>query len=266
MTTLPTLNELFGLNGKVALVTGGALGIGRSTALRLAEAGAAVVVSDINEAAALETVALVKQAGGKAAAIVTDVAKVADAERAAQFTVETFGRLDILVNNAGVFPPAPVVDVTEAFWDRVMDINLKGAFFMAQAAAKRMIAGGQGGKIVNVASVDALFPTGNLVAYDSSKGGLAMMTKSLAKELGAHGILVNTLAPGGVATPGVKEGALEILGAGADVDLTKFPVRGVLGRMADPDEMARVILFLATDLSAYVTGSMVVADAGMLIM
>lgn len=265
MTQL-SLPELFNLKGKVAIVTGGAVGIGRSTALRLAEAGAAVVVSDIKEDCAQDTVQRIIHAGGKAAAIRTDVSKIADAERAVAFALEKFGRVDILVNNAGIFPPTPVLETTEEQWDRVIDINLKGTFFMAKAAAKAMIEGGEGGHIVNVASIDALYPSGGLTAYDSSKGGVAMMTKSLAKEFAKYGILVNTLAPGGVGTEGVREMSSKQMGVAPEqVDLSKFPIDCLVGRLGEPDEMARVILFLATPLSSYLTGSLIVADGGLLI-
>lgn len=266
MTHYRTIADLLDLHGKVAVVTGAGKGIGRSSALRLAEAGAAVVISDIDESAAHEAATLITQSNGTVAVIHADISLVADAERIARFAIENFGRLDILVNNAGIFPAAPLLELSEALWDKVIDVNLKGAVFAAQAAARRMIAGGHGGRIINVASIDALFPTGNLTAYDASKGGLVMITRSLAKELGQYGILVNAVAPGGVNTPGARQGAAAIMGVPADtVDLSQFPVRGVLGRSADPDEMARVVLFLASDLSTYMTGSLVVADGGYLI-
>lgn len=255
------------LAGRVALVTGASRGIGAAIATLLADRGADVAVG--YSASGAQAEAVVRELRGKgvrAQAFRADQGEPSAVERLVQTVAEQFGRLDILVNNAGIFPAAPLLELSEALWDKVIDVNLKGAVFAAQAAARRMIAGGHGGRIINVASIDALFPTGNLTAYDASKGGLVMITRSLAKELGQYGILVNAVAPGGVNTPGARQGAAAIMGVPADtVDLSQFPVRGVLGRSADPDEMARVVLFLASDLSTYMTGSLVVADGGYLI-
>lgn len=258
------MTRLFDLAGKAAIVTGGNVGLGQAIALALAEAGADIVSTARRPSA--ETGAQVQALGRKFISIEADLSSTAPIQSIVDRTLAAFGRLDILVNNAGIFPAAPLLELSEALWDKVIDVNLKGAVFAAQAAARRMIAGGHGGRIINVASIDALFPTGNLTAYDASKGGLVMITRSLAKELGQYGILVNAVAPGGVNTPGARQGAAAIMGVPADtVDLSQFPVRGVLGRSADPDEMARVVLFLASDLSTYMTGSLVVADGGYLI-
>jgi len=261
-----TTDRLFDLTGKVALVTGGALGIGQSIALRLAEAGAAVVITDINLEAAHETVALITEHGGKALALEANAANPDDAKMAVTTAVQKFGGLDILVNNAGIFPMSPALELTEALWDKVLDVNLKGTFFYAQAAAQQMVKDGKGGKIVNIASIDALHPTGNLVHYDASKGGVAMLTKSLALEFGKYQITVNAIAPGAIMTPGAQAGVLP----GMDPDALKkmmevFTARIPLGRQGKPDDIAKAALFLVSSASEYITGAMLVVDGGFLL-
>lgn len=254
----PSIPQLFDLTGKVAIVTGGAMGIGQGIAYRLAEAGAAVMITDVNLEAAGTTVNQIRSKGGKAEAIKADASSVADAGRAVQETVRVFGRLDILVNNAGIYPMVPALEVSEALWDKVLDINLKGYFFYTQAAAQEMINEGHAGKIVNIASIDALHPTGNLVHYDSSKGGVVMMTKALALELGPRNICINAIAPGGIQTPGaaIPQEAVEMVQA--------FTSRIPLRRMGAPDDIAKVVLFLASAASDYMTGSLLVVDGGFL--
>ncbi len=182
------IQELFDLSGKVAIVTGAAMGIGKGIALRLAEAGASVIIADINLKVARETVAEMKAVGYKAKEVQSDTSKVADAEKTVKEATSTFGDLHILINNAGIYPMAPAIDMPEALWDKTIAINLKGAMFFSQAAARAMIAKEHGGKIVNIASVDAFHPTGNLAEYDASKGGMVMLTKALAKEWASKGI------------------------------------------------------------------------------
>ncbi len=261
--TTPPIARLFDLTGKAALVTGAAMGIGEAIASRLAEAGAAVMIADVNMEAAQATAARLAALGRKVSATRADVSQVTDARAMVAKTVETFGRLDILVNNAGVYPFSPALEMTEEQWDRVLDINLKGSFFVAQAAASHMVEAGRGGRIVNIASIDALHPTGFLTHYDSSKGGVVMMTKALAKELGPRGVTVNAIAPGGISTPGAAAGGSADQ-ASADATAA-FMARIPLGRVGDPDDIARVALFLASDASAYMTGSLVVVDGGYLL-
>lgn len=265
----PPIAQLFDLRGKTAIVTGAALGIGQAIARRLAEAGATVVIADVNIEAAQATAAAIVERGGQALALRADASSAADAQSTVRQAAERFGHLDILVNNAGIFPFTPVLELTEAQWDRVLDLNLKGAFFFAQAAARQMVAQGtgRGGAIVNVASVDGLHPTGYLAHYDASKAGLIMVTKSLAKELGPHGIRVNAIAPGGIQTPGVAAAAASVPqqeagGEQATDAMTHIP----LGRIGQPDEIATVALFLASPAASYMTGSVVVADGGYLLM
>ena len=253
-----SIAQLFDLTGKAAIVTGGAMGIGQGIVLRLAEVGAAVMITDINLEAANNTVNQVRSKGGKAEAIKADASSVADARRTVQETVRAFGRLDILVNNAGIYPFAPALQMTEELWDKVLDINLKGLFFYSQAAAQEMMNEGHGGQIINIASIDALHPTGNLVHYDASKGGVVMVTKALALELGPHNIRVNAIAPGGIQTPGA--GGPAVSDEFMKAFISKIPLR----RMGVPDDIARVVFFLASGASDYMTGSLVVVDGGFL--
>src|SRR5579875_4018495 len=250
--------QLFDLKGKGALVTGAAMGIGQGIAFRLAEAGAAVMIADISQQAAEETASQIRARRGEAQTVKADVSCVEDANRAVQETVRAFGRLDILVNNAGIFPMSPALEVSEALWDKVLDINLKGMFFFTQAAAREMINEGHAGKIINIASIDAFHPTGNLVHYDSSKGGVVMLTKSLALEFGPRNITINAIAPGGIQTPGAS------VPSAPDELIEAFAARIPLRRMGVPDDIAKVALFLASSASDYMTGSVVVVDGGFL--
>lgn len=239
-------------------MAGGALGIGKGISLRLAEAGAAVMIADINLDAARETAAEIKDNGGKAVAIRADTSSLTDAQKVVQATVDTFGSIDILINNAGIYPFSPALELTEALWDKVLNINLKGLFFYAQAAAQKMVESGKGGKIINLASIDALHPTGNLVHYDASKGGVVMVTKALALELGRHNITVNAIAPVGIQTTGSMP-------VSADEIIKAFVARIPAGRMGQPDDIAKVALFLASPAADYMTGSLVVVDGGFLL-
>jgi 2-dehydro-3-deoxy-D-gluconate 5-dehydrogenase len=266
-----SIAELFDLNGKTALVSGGAMGIGRGIAERLGEAGANLVIADINADESKKTVEEFKVRGYKAECVIVDISKVKEIESAVDFAVKTFGGLDILVNNAGIFPFMPALNIEETYWDRVLDINLKGTFFFAKSAAKVMTDSKKGGKIINIASIDAVHPTGNLTAYDSSKGGVLMMTKSLALEFGKSGITVNAILPGGINTPGASAGSAAMIKASgmtpeqlAAMSKT-FTARIPLGRQGEPDDIATVALFLASDAARYVTGATIVVDGGYLL-
>ncbi len=260
-----TIKELFDLTGKVAIVTGAAMGIGKGIALRLAEAGASVIISDINLEAAKATVAEMKKMGYKAAAVQSDTSKVADAERTVQEALKTYGDLHILVNNAGIYPFTSTLEISEAIWDKTLSINLKGTMFFTQAAAKAMIAKGHGGKIVNIASVDAFHPTGNLMSYDASKGGVVMLTKALAKDLAPKHINVNAIAPGAIQTPGGSAGLGGMSKEQIEAATKAFMATIPMGRIGMPDDIGRVALFLSSEMSDYMTGSVIVADGGYLV-
>ncbi len=265
------LPKLLDLTEKVVIITGGAYGIGQGISLRFAQAGARVIIADINFNGADEVAKKISDEGGKARPIKADVSSVKDIKRAVEEIIKEYGSIDILINNAGIYPMMPMLDMTEELWDKVITLNLKGTFFFSQTVAKQMVKRGKGGKIINLASIDAFHPTGNLVHYDASKGGVRMMTKSMALELAPYKIMVNGIAPGGISTPSsdaVSESAKkQMLAAGMkEEDIMKaFVARTPIGRMGEPDDIAKVALFLASDLSGYMTGTTIVVDGGYLL-
>ena len=246
------------LKGKAALVTGSSSGIGEAIALRFAREGADVAVHYHHGADSARAVtAVIEKLGRKAVALGANVGEAQAAEGLVRDAHDALGRLDILVNNAGVEVREPFVEVSEQHYDLVLGVNLKGAFFAAQAAAKLMIAAGGGGRIVNVSSVHEDIAFLEYTTYAASKGGMRMFTRTVCQELAPHGITVNDIAPGAIATPINKRtlGDGELLHALQDV----IPA----GRLGDPDEVASVAVFLASDEAAYVTGSTYYIDGGM---
>jgi len=259
--------KLFDLTGRVALITGAARGIGRAIALRLADAGAAVVLCDLQQAGVDEVAAEIMRRGGRVHAQTTDISVTADISRLVSGAVDALGGIDILVNNAALRGWSTWDTLTQEDWDRFMAVNTRGVFFMSQAVAKQMITQQRGGAIVNVASTAAAHPVRWKVDYNTAKGGVAMMTKSLALELGPHLIRVNAVGPGGTNTPG-GSGSIP---ASFSPELLRKMGEEWQKRMAmpvgilDPDEIARAVLFLSCDASRSITGQILYVDGGYLI-
>lgn len=258
-TSEASIAELLDLRGRTAIVTGGAIGIGLGIVNRLHEAGANVLIADLDmEAGQRAADDLIPARSDSAIALRSDVSDPRSVHQMVNAAVEGFGRLDILVNNAGIYPMVPMADIEVATFRRVLEVNLTGLFLCTKAASERMIAQGRGGRIVNVTSIDALHPSMvGLAHYDASKHGAWGFTKNVALELAQHGIWVNAVAPGGIRTPGIGEMDEE--------NLKAFEAMIPMGRMGEPDDIGRAVLFLASDLASYMTGSQIVVDGGRLL-
>ena len=254
-----SIAELISLDGRVAVVTGGARGTGFGIVRRLAEAGATVVIGDGDEREAVEAAGAVAGVHGWKLAIDDDEAVTSFAGR----VVEDLGRLDIWVNNAGIYPGAPVLDMTADQWDEVLDFNLKGAFLGAREAAKRMIAGGRGGVIVNIGSTSSFraYAVG-MANYISSKFGMRGLTQALAVELAPHNIRVLGVAPTFTVSPGTRARRADLDDDAYREYIEKAGAGKPLGRIGVPDDVGRVVLFCASDLSMLMTGSTLAVDAG----
>lgn len=260
------LNELVSLAGKTAVVTGGAAGIGFAISYRLAEAGASVVVADVDGDGAEQAAAALRKQGRQAIAVRCDVSREGDVLGMMDRAVGEFGGIDIVVNNAGIYPRMALEEVSREDFERVVAVNLTGAFLCTREASRHMIERGRGGCIINIASVDSVHPSSRgLSAYDASKGGLLTLTKSLALELGRHDIRVNAIAPGGIMTASMVSSVAGPATAQGKTELKAFMARMLLGRMGEADDVGRVALFLASDLASYMTGSVVVVDGGYLV-
>jgi len=238
------------LEGKVAIVTGGGHGIGRGIAERFAAEGARVTVNDVDAARAEETAAAIGEA---ALALPADVSDSADVDRLFDATIERFGTVDVLVNNAGLIDvERHVLEADEGWWDRVLDVNLKGQFLCALRAAKWMAAHG-GGSMINLSSGGARAAHRGMVSYDASKGGVEGMTRALALDLAPYGIRVNALAPG----------AIDVMGLSEEQQASRGETIP-LGRVGTPEDMAGPAVFLASDDARYVTGVALSVDGGLL--
>ncbi len=247
------------LKDKVAIVTGGNTGIGKAIAVGLARAGARIVIDYIADAAATEALEReIASFGDQAIGLEADVSRIEDLQRLVDAAVAKFGRLDIMVNNAGVETRTSVLETTEGQYDKVLTINLKSAFFGVQLAAKQMIKQGGGGRIVNITSVHEDWPMPGNTAYCLAKGGMRMLTRTAGVELAPHGVLVVGVGPGAVATPinltTMKDPAL----------LSKLDAAIPLGRMARPEEIANVVVFLAGEGASYLTATTIFADGGIM--
>lgn len=262
--------SLFDLTGKVAIVTGGAMGIGLGIARCLSKAGADIMIVDIASPEDTQnTLTELRNSSTRISYIQADLREIHNLKNIVEQTCRDLGVPDILVNNAGVFNYCPMTELTEELWDKTLDLNLKAVAFLTQAVVHKMIENNKRGKIIHISSVDSLKPTGNLSHYDASKGGLRMLTRAFAKEVGKYGITVNDIAPGGVHTPGAQKMAgtghteeeLAVMKAQSDQFIKMLPLQ----RMGEPEDIGHAALFLASDASAYMTGSTLVVDGGLLI-
>jgi len=246
------------LKGKTALVTGGARGIGKAVAERFLREGAKVAIADM-DAYAIDEAAAELSAAGETIGIAGDVGRAADASRLVEQTVARWGTIDIVVNNAGICSPSPFLELTEDDWDRHMSVNLKGTFLVGQRAAREMVDRGVAGAIVNMSSVNGLAAEADQAHYNASKGGINLLTMSMALELAPRGIRVNALCPGFVETR-LTRPLIDDPAAIAPY-LRTIP----MGRVGTPDDIAAAALFLASDDSRYMTGHCMVVDGGQFI-
>jgi len=248
----------FGLGGRVVVVTGAANGIGAACARRLARDGARLALWDVAEAPGQALASELRDAGQAARFFSCDVSSKAGVDAATAATISEFGRIDGLVNNAGIFRAAEFLDVTEEDWDAVIDVNLKGSFLVGQAVARQMVAQG-GGAIVNMSSVNGRMAIATIASYNASKGGIDQLTRAMSLGLVDHGVRVNAVAPGTIATDLARDAVLTSEAARQRI-LGRTPMK----RLGEPAEIADVVGFLLSDASSYITGEIVYADGGRL--
>jgi NAD(P)-dependent dehydrogenase (short-subunit alcohol dehydrogenase family) len=250
-------------SGKVAVITGAGAGMGKAAATAFAEEGAAVVIADVSGASAEKAAAEIQAAGGQALAVQADVSRSADGQRIAAEAVKAFGGIDTLFNNAGIQTYGTVVDTDEETWDRTININLKGIFLVSKYCIPEIARRG-GGSVINMASVQGMASQKRVVAYAASKGGIIAMTRTMALDHAPDKIRVNCICPGSVDTPMLRWAADLFVPenpAGAIEDWGKLHA---LGRVANASEIAKVVLFLASEDASFMTGSAVVVDGGLL--
>lgn len=245
----------FDFNGKVAIVTGGSQGIGEACARRLVQDGASVAIWDVDAARGQ---ALALELGESAQFLHCDVSNKAQVDASLAATLERFGRVDQLVNNAGIVRPGNFLDITEAEWDQVININLKGAFLVGQAVARVMVKQG-GGAIVHMSSVNAVMAIPSIASYNVSKGGVAQLTRVMSLALIDHGVRVNAVAPGTIATELAKNAVMADEAARARL-MSRTPMR----RLGEPAEVADAVAYLLSDASSYITGETLFVDGGRL--
>jgi glucose 1-dehydrogenase len=247
------------LEGKVVLVTGGNQGIGQTIALRLAQAGADIIVNYRSQPeTADETKAKIEQMGRKAIAVRADLSQIEEIHQLVESSLQQFCQIDVLVNNAGLEKSADFLDITSDDYDRVMDVNLKGVFFTTQAVVNHLKASQRAGKIINISSVHEELPFPHFTAYCASKGGLKMMMRNLAVELAPLGITVNNVAPGAIETL-INKSLME------DKDKLNATLKNIpLGRLGQPEDVAGLVAFLASSDADYITGSTLYVDGGLL--
>jgi NAD(P)-dependent dehydrogenase (short-subunit alcohol dehydrogenase family) len=260
---------LFDLAGRVAIVTGGAKGIGRGIAENLALVGATVVIADVDAAENEGCAAAIRAAFGTCQALTCDMADESAIAALVAGTIAEYGRLDIVVNNAAIYPMSPIAEMSTALWDRVLGINLRGVFLLTRAALPHLVAAGGHGRLINVSSIDTAKSYVGMAHYDASKGGLEAFTRSCALELAPHGATANVIAPGAVKTPGsfaVRSNLARQRGedSTAAVD-AEFAARIPLGDWASPDQIGRAAVLLATPAAGYITGQTVYVDGGLML-
>ncbi len=241
-----------GLQGKVVIITGASQGIGAACAQRFAREGARVVLADVNDAAG-QVLALALNS----TYVHCDVAQKSQIDALITKTLDLYGRIDVLVNNAGIFKAAPFLDVSEEDFDAVIRVNLKGSFLVAQAAARAMVAHKTQGSIINMSSVNAVLAIPSIASYNMSKGGINQLTRVAALALADHGIRVNAVAPGTIATELAQKAVLTDDAAKAKI-MSRTPMR----RLGEPSEIADVVAWLASDAASYITGEIVTVDGG----
>ena len=247
------------LQGKVAVVTGGNSGIGKSIVEYLAELGAKVVIDYRSHPEATEALEEeIGAYGGSSFGVQADVGKLEDLQRLVDTAVSKYGRLDIMVNNAGIETRTSILDTTPDDFDKVLNVNLRGVFFATQYAAKQMIAQGSGGRIINISSVHEDWPMPNNTAYCVAKGGVRMLTRTAGVELASKGVTVVNVGPGAVATP-INDSTMN-----NPELLAKLNAAIPMGRMAQPEEIAKVVGFLASDAASYITATSIFADGGIM--
>jgi glucose 1-dehydrogenase len=246
----------FGLEGRTAVITGAANGIGAACARRLAADGARVALWDLADEPGQALAAELTATGASALYCRCNVARAAEVQAALDATRARFGRIDALVNNAGIFKAADFLDITEADWDAVIDVNLKGAFLVGQAVA-RVMAGQGGGAIVNMSSVNGVLTIPTIASYNVSKGGINQLTRVMALALADRGIRVNAVAPGTIATELAQKAVLT-----SDEARARIMSRTPMKRLGTPEEISDVVAYLLSDASSYVTGEIVTADGG----
>lgn len=250
-------------DGRVALVTGGALGIGKGIVEGFAREGAGVAIADINADAATRLAAEVEAAGGRAIAVIGDVSSATDAERMVAETVSGMGRLDVLVNNAGIQPIDAyfrIEDTSEELWDRITGVNLKGVFLMSKFALPRIREAG-GGAIINMASVQGLQSMPKVGSYAASKGGVLSLTRNMALDYAPEGIRVNAICPGTIDSEMVRNAA-RAEGGDTDANVARYGLAHPLGRVGKPEDIAQAALFLASDRASFITGEHLNVDGG----
>lgn len=247
----------FGLEGRFAIVTGGAQGIGEACARRLARDGAAVSIWDMDDARGQALVEALKAEGARAHYARCDVSRKAEVDAALAAALAAFGPVDALVNNAGIFKAADFLDIAEADWDAVIAVNLKGSFLVGQAVARAMKAAGRGGAIVNMSSVNGVMAIPGIASYNASKGGVDQLTRAMALSLVGDGIRVNAVAPGTIATELAKNAVLT-----SEESKARIMMRTPMKRLGEPGEIADAVAYLLSDAASYVTGEILYVDGG----